>query len=608
MNKKIMTMILILLFAQLSTFYVSGYDKATYNEISYQDGWPVIIEGVIANCQPTIDDLDGDGSLEIVIAATGSFCPYRGLYVLNCNGDLLENWPVDLGGTPGEYPSLGDINNDGNLEIISKYFNSAQNLHKMYAISFNGNVLSGWPVIEGEGKSIYYPIIEDINADGNADILTIGLQYYEPFVGYCYAYDYTGNYLSGNWPFTSNVSRPHTIPAVGDLDNDGDLEIVFGSSKDIGNDDTGGIYALDHEGNMIDNFPVDTNDNCTYTSPITLADLDQDGDLEIIGSKLWGNTTLCVFHHNGQKAFEIIDGNSGKAEIVPTDLDGDGDLEILSVTSLSFASGQINAYHHDGEIVDNWPVYFDGVFEYLKQDSVKVGDIDGDGESEILISVCNNDFSKNLIYAWNNDGTLVENYPIEFSDGPLYSYDGSTLSLVDLDNDQDIEIVFIGYQQSPSQGIYNTGIYVFDLDGQYNPYNMEWPQFRHDAQHTGCFKVASINNPPNKPTIIGSTSGNVGEEYEYTFFATDYEGDNICYYVDWGDNTNTGWTEYVVSGSEIALTHTWGEQGTYTISAKVKDVDCLESNWETLSVAMPVPQPNRQPRPSSPTSKTTSSR
>ena len=59
------------------------------------------------------------------------------------------------------------------------------------------------------------------------------------------------------------------------------------------------------------------------------------------------------------------------------------------------------------------------------------------------------------------------------------------------------------------------------------------------------------NNPPNKPTITGNSSGKPGTEYEYTFVSTDPEEDEISYYIDWGDNTSTGWTRTLPSGEVL---------------------------------------------------------
>jgi len=94
------------------------------------------------------------------------------------------------------------------------------------------------------------------------------------------------------------------------------------------------------------------------------------------------------------------------------------------------------------------------------------------------------------------------------------------------------------------------------------------------------------NTPPDIPTIDGRSKGNPNEEYEYILSADDPQGDNVCFYVDWGDDTNE-WTDLVSPGEEITVSHTWDTEGTYEIKAKSIDQYCDESDWATLEVSMP---------------------
>ncbi len=108
-----------------------------------------------------------------------------------------------------------------------------------------------------------------------------------------------------------------------------------------------------------------------------------------------------------------------------------------------------------------------------------------------------------------------------------------------------------------------------------------------NEDHYPLMEPWSKNLPPEAPIIDGSTSGKPGKKYEYTFNAVDPDGHDVCFYVDWGDNTSTGWTDFVASGNEIILTHTWEEQGTYMVRAKAKDVYDAESDWAELEITMP---------------------
>jgi len=99
--------------------------------------------------------------------------------------------------------------------------------------------------------------------------------------------------------------------------------------------------------------------------------------------------------------------------------------------------------------------------------------------------------------------------------------------------------------------------------------------------------IQESNNPPDKPTVDGTTNGKVSEYYEYTFTAFDPEENNVYYYVEWGDDTNSGWIGSYNSGEQKTLNHCWDEKGTYIIRVKAKDVFDSESDWATLEVSMP---------------------
>jgi len=106
--------------------------------------------------------------------------------------------------------------------------------------------------------------------------------------------------------------------------------------------------------------------------------------------------------------------------------------------------------------------------------------------------------------------------------------------------------------------------------------------------------IQMSNTPPNKPTISGETHGDAGTSYEYTFTAVDPDESIIWYYIDWGDNTNTGWLGPYSSGQQLTLSHSWSNKGTYNISAKAKDPYNAEGPWGYLEVEMPVNYQNQQ--------------
>ncbi len=94
------------------------------------------------------------------------------------------------------------------------------------------------------------------------------------------------------------------------------------------------------------------------------------------------------------------------------------------------------------------------------------------------------------------------------------------------------------------------------------------------------------NYPPEKPKINGENDGTAEVDYNYTFSAEDPENENVSYYINWGDTTNTGWLGPYFSGTEIKLSHNWSK-GKYTIRAKAKDKFDQESGESTFDVKMP---------------------
>jgi PKD repeat protein len=98
--------------------------------------------------------------------------------------------------------------------------------------------------------------------------------------------------------------------------------------------------------------------------------------------------------------------------------------------------------------------------------------------------------------------------------------------------------------------------------------------------------VTLSNTPPNIPSINGLLNGKIEEEYEFEFNSIDPDGDNVKYYIDWGDN-KTELTKFYNSGEKVMVKHIWFEKGSYEIKAKAVDIHGYESDWGTFEVTMP---------------------
>lgn len=81
----------------------------------------------------------------------------------------------------------------------------------------------------------------------------------------------------------------------------------------------------------------------------------------------------------------------------------------------------------------------------------------------------------------------------------------------------------------------------------------------------------SGNEPPQAPSIEGPSKGKRNINYNFTFTAEDPENDQLYYYIDWGDGTNSGWVGPYNSGMPLILSHTWTDKKAYTITVKARD-------------------------------------
>ncbi len=206
---------------------------------------------------------------------------------------------------------------------------------------------------------------------------------------------------------------------VGDVDLDGDLDLVFGVRSDGTtvwlNDGTGTFI---NTGQSLGSGDVDA---------VVLADLDGDGDPGMIianktgGNTIWGNDGTGTYINTGQSL-----GNADTAAIAVGDVDLDGDLDVIfgnigAANTLWLNDG--NGFFTDsGQNLGN----NDGL-------GVAVGDFDNDGDLDLAFAHLNED---NTILLNNGSGVFTN------SGQALGSSESHDVAAADLDGDGDLDLVF----------------------------------------------------------------------------------------------------------------------------------------------------------------------
>jgi C1A family cysteine protease len=115
-----------------------------------------------------------------------------------------------------------------------------------------------------------------------------------------------------------------------------------------------------------------------------------------------------------------------------------------------------------------------------------------------------------------------------------------------------------------------------------------------NASNTGTagiwMYIGKENHAPETPSLIGQQTGKNGTAYNYSFSATDPDGDDVYYYLNWGDDYwfggAVGWIGPYKSGEQVTLEKTWKKKGNYTIRVKAKDRYDARSDWAIRQVTI----------------------
>ncbi|MBT8380663.1 MAG: T9SS type A sorting domain-containing protein [Ignavibacteria bacterium] len=404
-------------------------------------------------------DLNADGVKEIVVSTYDTTSnPYGGglIYVIDSDGNNLNGWPKRIEGVPiPATVAIGDLNSDDSLEIV------VGNWNQLMAFDHRGNMLPGFPRNFGTSQAAS---LFDIDKDGYLEII------YPSSNKYLYIFRHDGTLFTG-WP--KLLPEMPGSPAIADIDNDDEFEIVAGTFEGPVGPTPFKLFAWENDATIINGFPILLSG--VIKSAPAIGDLDNDGSIEIVALSYddTNDDSLYVFDASGnlKTGFPVACRYARLSSPALGDIDGDGDLEIivggLDITETLFG------FHHDGSVINNFPVPLNHPGPSFNINSSPViCDIDGD-TATVEIVVKTNDY----IFAIHGDTTTVSGFPYFIDDENNSGTHAPSPLVDDFDNDGDVEYVFSSIVGK---------IHFFDVPAFYNSNFGFWNSYKHDEQNTGA--------------------------------------------------------------------------------------------------------------------------
>ena len=346
----------------------------TWEDSTGADTYRLVIADNASFTNPVLDESGLSGSTYTIVSdiLSDGIMYYWRVISSNTYGDTAAN--NDFVFTAGLFPNsgqtlgsaktfsvvLGDVDADGDLDIVSGNFSQASTI---WLNNGNGTFTdSGDPL----GSSLTYSIaLGDIDSDGDLDIVI-------------------GNYGQANKVWLNNGSGTltdsgqalgslHTWSvALGDIDSDGDLDIVVGNY----NGETSKVWTNNGSGTFTDSGQDLSSSD---TREVVLGDIDSDGDLDIVAGNY--NQANTVWLNNGSGTFTDSSqtlGSSKTYSVKLGDIDTDGDLDIVA-GNYNGQENKIWLNNGSGTFTDSGQTL--GVSDTT---SVALGDIDTDGDLDIV--------------------------------------------------------------------------------------------------------------------------------------------------------------------------------------------------------------------------------
>jgi hypothetical protein len=250
-----------------------------------------------------LGDLDGDGDLDALFGCRDlapARCSESQVWLNNGSGEFSKGWSRTVTSV-GEF-TLGDLDHDGDLDaFFVRTLPTGNPPSEIWLNDGQGNFEVSGQRLNNTARDVS---LADVDGDGDWDAITAEI--YNP--GRVWLNDGTGTFTDSGQRLGTSTGRS---VGLGDLDGDGDLDAVVGNGATLGTviPEPNAIWLNDGSGV----FTLAQELGDAATTSVALGDIDNDGDLDALFANLghhnevWFNTQPIAGDANRDGVFNQLD-------------------------------------------------------------------------------------------------------------------------------------------------------------------------------------------------------------------------------------------------------------------------------------------------------------
>ncbi len=372
-------------------------------------------------------DVDGDGDMDALSASSGA----NSVEWYRNDGNTPPGWSketIATGVANGQAVFATDMDHDGDVDVLTASF--SDNAVRWFESS--GGLSPGFAahVISNSTPGAHAVLAADVDDDGDQDILSVGQL--DGTLGWHENRSIHRNaHLSVSRSVSSTLQDPVEI-SLADVDGDGDLDIVSGSTDD----DT--VAWHQNSGSSPPTWTTRTISTAADgVLSVAMADVDGDGNIDALSAS--SNDDKIAWHQNDPgipapvwTERVISTGADGASSVAAADVDGDGDIDVLSVSE---NDSKLAWHESDGDLVPGWTEHSIQSGAPLKR-GLAVADLDGDGDLDVITARP----GLGTIAWFENDGLSDPGWT-ERTVSATTVNSPQRVTTADLDRDGDIDVV-----------------------------------------------------------------------------------------------------------------------------------------------------------------------